>query len=252
MLIAGNWKMNTDAISSVELARGVVQHIRGDSSQVNVAVCPPTPSLFLVGHCLEGSGIRLGAQNMYWADSGAFTGEASANMLLSVGCHYVILGHSERRQYFGETDQGVSRKAKQAINSGLVPIICVGERLVHRKSGKEQDIVAHQVNRAIEGVSLKSSNSLVIAYEPVWAIGTGETATPQQAQEMHAFIRGLVQKKFGSSLASGIHILYGGSMNPSNANDLLSQDDVNGGLIGGASLKPELFGQIVQSAQEVS
>ena len=168
-----------------------------------------------------------------------------------MGCHYVILGHSERRQHFGETDSGVSSKVKKAVQTGLVPIICVGERLNQRKAGKEQQVVATQVKHALEGLKVQSSNSIVIAYEPVWAIGTGETATPEQAQDMHRFIRTLVRQQFGEKIAADLHILYGGSMKPSNAKELLSQEDVDGGLIGGASLKSEVFGQIIHTAQEV-
>jgi len=251
MLVAGNWKMNSDAVSSIGLAQDIVLQTIVTPS-VTVALCPPDPLLYFVSRRLSSSRVRLGAQNMYWAESGAFTGETSAKILLSVGCHYVILGHSERRQHFGETDQGVSRKVKMAVKSGLVPIICVGERLEQRKSGKEKEVVAQQVKHALEGLSINSYNAFVIAYEPVWAIGTGETATPEQAQDMHAFIRGLVQDQYGNPLAAGIHILYGGSMNPSNAKDLLSQEDVNGGLIGGASLNADQFGQILKVAHEVS
>lgn len=250
MLIAGNWKMNTDADSAVELAQGVVQE-SNHAGAVKIAVCPPSPLLSGVGAALNGSRVRLGAQNMYWTDQGAYTGEVSARMLLSVGCHYVILGHSERRQHFGETDSGVSSKVKKAVQTGLVPIICVGERLNQRKAGKEQQVVATQVKHALEGLKVQSSNSIVIAYEPVWAIGTGETATPEQAQDMHRFIRTLVRQQFGEKIAADLHILYGGSMKPSNAKELLSQEDVDGGLIGGASLKSEVFGQIIHTAQEV-
>ena len=250
MLIAGNWKMNTNAGSAEELARGVVQESKGAGS-VNIAVCPPSLFLSGVGAALAGSHVRLGAQNMYWVDEGAYTGEISAQMLLSVGCHYVILGHSERRQYFGETDSDVSSKVKQAVTSGLVPIICVGEHLNERKSGKEEQVVATQVQHALEGVMIKSPTEIVIAYEPIWAIGTGETATPQQAQQMHRFIRSLVSQQFGDTIAQDLHILYGGSMNPANAKELLSQEDVDGGLIGGASLKPDVFGQIIHAAQQL-
>jgi len=250
MLIAGNWKMNTVASSSVELARGIVQETI-ESPIVTVAICPPSPLLSGVANTLKGSRVRLGAQNMYWAESGAFTGEISSQMLLSLGCHYVILGHSERRQHFGETDGGVNSKAKQAIKTGLIPIICVGERLDQRKSGKEQEVVAEQVRFALDGLKVKTPNSFVIAYEPVWAIGTGETATPKQAQQMHAFIRTLVRQQFGDIIAAEVNILYGGSMNPSNAKELLSQPDVNGGLIGGASLEADAFGKIIRAAQEL-
>ncbi len=242
--------MNTNAGSAEELARGVVQESKGAGS-VNIAVCPPGLFLSGVGAALAGSHVRLGAQNMYWVDEGAYTGEISAQMLLSVGCHYVILGHSERRQYFGETDSDVSSKVKQAVTSGLVPIICVGEHLNERKSGKEEQVVATQVQHALEGVMIKSPTAIVIAYEPIWAIGTGETATPQQAQQMHRFIRSLVSQQFGDTIAQDLHILYGGSMNPANAKELLSQEDVDGGLIGGASLKPDVFGQIIHAAQQL-
>ena len=249
MLIAGNWKMNTDAGSAVELAQGVVQE-SNHAGAVKIAVCPPSPFLSGVGAALNGSRVRLGAQNMYWADRGAYTGEVSARMLLSVGCHYVILGHSERRQHFGETDSGVSSKVKRAVKAGLIPIICVGEQLNQRMAGKEQQVVATQVKHALEGLVIQSPNSIVIAYEPVWAIGTGETATPEQAQDMHRFIRTLVRQQFGEKIAADLYILYGGSMKPSNAKELLSQEDVDGGLIGGASLKPEIFGQIIHAAQQ--
>ena len=242
--------MNTNANSAVDLARGVVQE-SSNAVEVKVAICPPSPFLSSVGVALEGSRVRLGAQNMYWADNGAYTGEISAKMLRSVGCHYVILGHSERRQHFGETDSGVSSKVKKAVQVGLIPIICVGERLSQRKARKEQQVVATQVKHAIEGLTIQSPSSLVIAYEPIWAIGTGETATPQQVQEMHRFIRSLATKQFGQRITSDLHILYGGSMKPSNAKELLSQEDVDGGLIGGASLKSDVFGQIIHVAQEL-
>ncbi len=247
MLIAGNWKMNMDANSAIELARGVAQESQ-DSGFVKVAVCPPSPLLSVVGAALEGSRVRLGGQNMHWAESGAYTGENSAQMLRSVGCHYVILGHSERRQHFGETDAGVSSKVKQALQAALIPIICVGELLDQRKAGKEREVVATQVKFALEGLRIQSPSSFVIAYEPVWAIGTGETASPAQAQEMHAFIRSLIRQQFGDEIAEGAYILYGGSMKPGNAKELLTQNDVDGGLIGGASLQSDIFGQIIQSA----
>ena len=163
----------------------------------------------------------------------------------------MILGHSERRQHFGETDSGVSSKVKQAVKAGLIPIICVGEQLNQRMAGKEQQVVATQVKHALVELKIQSPNSIVIAYEPVWAIGTGETATPKQAQDMHRFIRTLVSQQFGKAIAADLHVLYGGSMNPSNAKELLSQEDVDGGLIGGASLKPDVFGQIIHAAQQL-
>ncbi len=248
MLIAGNWKMNTDLAAATQLAQDVVAAV-GDPGAVQVAVCPPFISLDAVFGALRGSAVKLGAQNMHAADAGAYTGEVAAPMLRSVGCDYVILGHSERRQYFGETDAGVNAKVKQALANGLIPIICVGEVLDERRAGRENEVVQTQVAGALDGVSVDDPARLVIAYEPVWAIGTGETATPAQAQDMHAFIRGLLSKRFGESFARDIHILYGGSMKPANAADLLSQTDVDGGLIGGASLKADSFAAIVQAEQ---
>lgn len=250
MLIAGNWKMNTDASSCVELARGVVRESE-NAGVVRVTVCPPNVFLSNVGTVLDGTRVSLGAQNMHALGSGAYTGEVSGEMLRSLGCRYVILGHSERRQHFGETDAEVSRKVKKAIKLKLVPIVCVGEDLDQRRAGGERVVVAAQVKYALEGLTLSSSNALVIAYEPVWAIGTGETASPAQAQDMHALIRRLVRQQFGEKIASDLHILYGGSMKPANAKDLLSEKDVDGGLIGGASLQANVFGQIIRAAQEV-
>jgi triosephosphate isomerase (TIM) len=252
MLIAGNWKMNTDLGSATKLAEDVVREARSDSDGVDVAVCPPFISLDAVGVTLRGTKIRLGAQNMHQEADGAFTGEVSAAMLKSAGCTYVILGHSERRQYFDETDESVAAKVKAAMQSGLVPILCVGETLDERKAGKETEVVMQQMSVALDALQLTSAGDLVIAYEPVWAIGTGETATPEQAQEMHAFIRSLLSDRFGGTLAADVHILYGGSMKPSNAEELLSQQDVDGGLIGGASLKAADFAAIVSAARQVT
>ena len=248
MLIAGNWKMNTDLAAASQLAQDVVVAV-GDPGAVQVAVCPPFISLDAVFGALRGSAVRLGAQNMHAADAGAYTGEVAAPMLRSVGCDYVILGHSERRQYFGETDAGVHAKVKQALSNGLIPIVCVGEVLNERKAGRECDVVQTQITGALDGVSVDDPARLVIAYEPVWAIGTGETATPDQAQDMHAFIRGLLGSPFGEPFARAVPILYGGSMKPANAAELLSQTDVDGGLIGGAALKADSFAAIVQAAQ---
>lgn len=251
MLIAGNWKMNTDLAGAVDLARQVVEGLP-ETGRVDVAVCPPFIALDAVGRVLDDKGVHLGAQNMFYEEEGAYTGEVSASMLRSVGCRYVILGHSERRQYFGETDEGVNKKAKQAIAHSLVPIVCVGETLEQRETGKERQVVEEQVRRGLEGIGSTSADQFVIAYEPVWAIGTGRTATSEQAQEMHAFIRELLQDQFGSDVASEVRILYGGSMKPSNAPELLAQPDVNGGLIGGASLKAADFLSIVRSAVEAA
>ncbi len=247
MLIAGNWKMNTTLDTARALAKDVVAAV-GDPGAVQVALCPPFVCLDAVFNVLRGSDLKLGAQNSHHVDDGAYTGEISAPMLRSVGCDYVILGHSERRQYFGETDEGVNSKVRQALSHGLIPIVCVGEVLEERRAGHEQAVVKAQVEKALEGVTLADASHLVIAYEPVWAIGTGETATPEQAQEMHAFIRSLLKQQYGE-LAPDIHLLYGGSMKPDNAADLLSQPDVDGGLIGGASLKADAFAAIVAAGR---
>lgn len=240
--------MNTDLAAAVQLAQGVVASV-GRPEGVHVAVCPPFISLDAVSGTLHGTPVRLGAQNMHHEESGAYTGEVSAAMLRSVGCHYVILGHSERRQYFGETDAGVNRKAKQALRHGLVPILCIGETLGQRDAGEENAVVEAQVNGALDGVALDDAARLVLAYEPVWAIGTGRTATPEQAQDMHAHIRGLLVDRYGAAAGREVHILYGGSMKPGNAADLLSRPDVDGGLIGGASLKADAFAAIVRAAE---
>lgn len=248
MLIAGNWKMNTDLSSATTLAASVVEAV-GTVDTVQIAVCPPYISLDAVFGSLRGSTVRLGAQDMHSEEKGAYTGEVSAAMLRSVGCDFVILGHSERRQYFGETDASVNAKVKQAHAHELIPIVCVGETLDQRRSGQEQAVVRGQLDGGLDGVTLSSGDQLVIAYEPVWAIGTGETATPDQAQDMHAFIRSLLNERYGAEIGATIHILYGGSMKPSNAAELLGQRDVDGGLIGGASLKADDFAAIIRAGQ---
>lgn len=253
MLIAGNWKMNTDVPTGESLAAAVAGGASeaGDALDgVGLAVCPPYVHLPAVRDALAGSPVALGAQNMHAEESGAYTGEISASMLTSVGCTYVILGHSERRQYYGETDAGVNEKVQRAHAHGLVPIVCVGETLDQRKAGDAQQVVRAQLTGALDDVSLDASDALVVAYEPVWAIGTGETATPEQAQSMHAYIREVLDGMYGDA-GAGVDILYGGSMKPHNAAELLSQDDVDGGLIGGASLKAESFLAIAHHAADV-
>ncbi len=247
MLIAGNWKMNMDLIAARQLA-GALRNSMEASEGVQVAICPPFVALDATYGILHGSVIQLGAQNMHAAESGAYTGEVSAGMLRSVGCRYVILGHSERRTLFGETDADVKEKVAQAMAHRLVPIVCVGEQLADRDAGREEAVVAEQLRGALADVRLTVPSDLVIAYEPVWAIGTGRTASPEQAQTMHAFIRNELSVMFGAETAADIHILYGGSMKPDNADELLSQPDVNGGLIGGASLVAESFVALVEAA----
>lgn len=239
--------MNNGLSESRELAAAVAREAGAFVGPVDVAVCPPYVSLAAVSEAIAGSGVRLGAQNMSDQDSGAFTGEVSAHMLKSAGCTYVILGHSERRLYFGETDQFVNRKVMKALSNQLVPIVCVGETIQERNAGDENAVVERQVRGALAEVSVAAGPELVIAYEPVWAIGTGLTATPEQAQRMHAFIRGLLVETLGGEVAREVQILYGGSMNPKNADELLAQPDIDGGLIGGASLKPDQFLDLIKS-----
>jgi len=251
MLIAGNWKMNTDLPTARQLARAVVSSL-GETKNLRIAICPPLVSIDAVFNELHGSVVQLGAQNMLAGDFGAYTGEVSAPMLRSAGCRYVILGHSERRQYFNETDKIVNRKIQSAIANKLVPIVCVGESLDVREAGNEVDVVSKQLRTALLDIPIHSDLELVVAYEPVWAIGTGKTATPDQAQDMHSTIRAILVELYGPETGKKIDILYGGSMNPGNAADLLSREDVGGGLIGGASLKVEDFAAIVQAAVDAT
>ena len=247
-VIAGNWKMYNDTAQTAALIDSLKQQLPPSRPDVQVIVCPPFTSLHAAAERLKGSAIRLGAQNMSEHDEGAFTGEVSWRMLAGAGCSYVILGHSERRQYFKETDALINRKARTALAHGLKPILCVGETLEERESNKTADVVAGQVQGVLSGLSSADMVSVVIAYEPVWAIGTGRNATPQQAQEVHALIRDLVRKGFGREVAEGLVIQYGGSVKPDNAADLLRQSDIDGALVGGASLKADAFSAIVRAA----
>ncbi len=244
-IIAGNWKMFT----IVEEAKALVQALKGlvnDVKNVEVVVCPPFISLQAVSEALAGSRIELGAQNVYWEKNGAFTGEISAPMLKSVGCSYVIIGHSERRTYFGETDASVNKRIFAALAEGLKPIVCVGETLQEREAGKAFDVIKRQISEGLANLSLQQMASVVIAYEPVWAIGTGKTATPAQAQEIHAFIRKLVNDLFDQTTAEATRIQYGGSVKPDNVAELMSQPDIDGALVGGASLKADSFEKIIK------
>jgi triosephosphate isomerase len=249
-LIAGNWKMNKTSADGVTLARDLVTTI-GKQSDVEVIVCPPFTAIEAVGKTLEGSNVKLGAQNMHFESSGAFTGEVSAPMLRAIFATHVILGHSERRTLFGETDELINRKVLAALKNQLRPIFCIGETLAEREAGSTLKVVQTQVERGLEGVNKDQLSSIVIAYEPVWAIGTGKVATTEQAQEVHAFIRGLLAKLFTEAVAQKVRILYGGSMKPANASDLLTQKDIDGGLIGGASLEARSFVELVNAAAAV-
>jgi triosephosphate isomerase len=246
-VIAGNWKMNNDLNETQNLLSKLSSGLSVDNLNCDVIVCPPFTSLFEAHSLLKDTKIKIGAQNMYFESSGAFTGEISASMLRSVGCEYVILGHSERRAIFGETDELINKKIKKANESGLKPIFCIGELLEEREAGITEKIIEKQVKSGLEGISSDDMSKIIIAYEPVWAIGTGKTASPGQAQEVHAFIRSLLSEKYGSSVSNNIIIQYGGSVNSNNAGELLFQEDIDGALVGGASLKVESFICIIQA-----
>ena len=246
-LIAGNWKMNKTSVDAVTLVREIIAII-GKQTDVDVVMCPPFVALESAGKALDGSTVKLGAQNLHPEASGAFTGEISAPMLRALYATHVIVGHSERRTWLGETDEFINRKVLAALKHQLRPILCVGETLVEREAGSTLKVVQAQTERCLGGVSKDLATSVVIAYEPVWAIGTGKVATTEQAQEVHAFIRGLLAKLFGDAVAQKVRLLYGGSMKPANAPDLLGQKDIDGGLIGGASLEARSFADLVKAA----
>jgi len=246
LFVAGNWKMNTSAAEAVALAKGVAAAV-ADVDAVDVAVCPPLVYLSAVSQALQGTNVATGAQNMFYENNGAFTGETSAAMLLDVGCRYVILGHSERRHVIGESDELINRKVVKALADGLAPILCVGELLEERRAERTMDVVSRQVRIGLEGISKAEAVKVTLAYEPVWAIGTGETATPAQAQEVHATIRALLAEIYDEELAQCVRIQYGGSVKASNAAELLGQEDIDGALVGGASLTAEAFAGIIEA-----
>ena len=245
-IVAGNWKMNLDRAAATALTEGVAAR-RGEVQAVELVLCPPSLYLGTVGTALKlsgtasPSGVWLGGQNMHDKPSGAYTGEVAPAMLTDIGCHYVILGHSERRTLFGETDATVNAKTKAALAAGLVPIVCVGETLEEREAGKTQAVVTEQVQGSLAGLAPEEIAKIVIAYEPVWAIGTGKVATPEQAQEVHALIRGLLATMASPAVAAEVTIQYGGSVKPDNAASLAVQPDIDGALVGGASLKADDF-----------
>lgn len=251
LFVAGNWKMNLDEAGCRDLARRLAQKA-GEVTLVRLAVCPPSVYLRTVADTLEGCSIDVGAQNMHCADEGAFTGEVSGAMLLDVGCRYVILGHSERRHIFHEPDELINAKTLKAIQVGLEPIVCVGEKLEQREAGKTIEVVSSQVRSALNGVTRGQMSRVTVAYEPVWAIGTGKTATPQQAEEVHVMIRGLVAELYEPETAQALPIQYGGSVKPDNATELLGMENIDGALVGGASLKEETFMPIIEAALSVS
>jgi triosephosphate isomerase len=246
-LIAGNWKMNKTSPDALTLAKEIVLEV-GKVIEVEIVVCPPFTALETVGKVVDGSNVKLGAQNMHPEASGAYTGEISAPMLRAIFATHVILGHSERRAYFGETDAFINKKVLVALKNQLKPILCVGETLAERESGSTLKVVQTQLEAGLAGVTKELAATVVIAYEPVWAIGTGKVATTEQAQEVHAFIRSLLVKLFGDPIAQKVRILYGGSMKPANAPELLAQKDIDGGLIGGAALETRSFVDLVKAA----
>lgn len=249
-LIAGNWKMNNDREAAKSLAAELVEALPEVPAGVEVLVCPPTIDLCCVAHKLEGSAIALGAQNCYWEASGAYTGETSVPMLKSAGCTYCIIGHSERRDYFHESDEDQNKKAKALVAGGIVPVFCCGEPLEVREAGTYVEHVVAQVKAGLEGLELASADQLVVAYEPIWAIGTGMTATADDAQEVCHAVREALVELFGAEMADGIRVLYGGSAKPGNIAELVAKPDVDGALVGGASLKAADFSEMVVKAAE--
>jgi triosephosphate isomerase len=244
----GNWKMYKTVPEAVALAREIRAGLEERPVEDEVVVCPPFTALPAVGEALKGSRVRMGGQNMHWEKEGAFTGEVSPVMLADLGVSHVILGHSERRHIFGETDEAVGRKARAAFDNGLLPIACVGETLAERESDRMLEVVERQLERALRQLTPDEAARAVVAYEPVWAIGTGKTATPAQAQEVHAFIRKRIAVSHGDAVAASVRILYGGSVKPDNIASLMDEGDVDGALVGGACLKADSFLQIIRSS----
>ena len=247
-VIAGNWKMHKDLSESQNLISKLINELRKEEVNCDIIICPPFTSLSEAAGLVKNTKVKLGAQNMHYEDKGAFTGEVSAAMLKNVGCEYVILGHSERRAIFSESDEMINKKIKKALGSGLRPIFCIGETLQQRESGTMNDVIKRQVTDGLQHVSTGEMEKIIIAYEPVWAIGTGVTATPQQAQEVHVYVRQLINNIFGDDTAEKLIIQYGGSVKPDNAAELLSQSDIDGALVGGACLEADSFLKIIKSA----
>jgi len=242
-IIAGNWKMHMTKNAALEYIGELKEKVTG--TEVEVVICPPYTLLSILKEAAEGTNIKLGAQNMYWEEQGAYTGEVSPIMLKDLGIDYCIIGHSERRQYFGETDETVNKKIKAALNHGIKAIVCVGETLEERNEGKTESLLKDQVTAAFKDIADKDTKDIIIAYEPIWAIGTGETATPEMANSAIAYIRDVVKELYNDSISEEIRIQYGGSVKPNNIEDLMKQEDIDGALVGGASLQAESFSQIV-------
>jgi len=246
--VAGNWKMNLDKTGSVDLAKGLLE--KSFDAAVEIAIGVPFVYLDAVGSVISGSEIALASQNAYFEKSGAFTGEISCGMLTDIGCKYVILGHSERRHVLGETDEDVNKKVFAVLEAGMIPIVCVGEMLADREAGNTMAVIKSQFDGSFAGVSADQMESVVIAYEPVWAIGTGKVATPEQAEEVHSDLRKILESSYNSKVAESVRIQYGGSVKPDNAGELLSQPNIDGALVGGASLKANDFAAIVAAAKD--
>lgn len=245
--IAANWKLNNTVPESLKFVAAFTADLKS-ATGVDIAIAPPFTALYSLGVALADTEFKLAAQNVYWEDSGAFTGEISGPMLVDVGCEYVIIGHSERRQFFGETDATVNRRIAAALRNKLTPIFCVGESLDEREANRTWDVIQTQLAGGLRGIDVAGLRDFVIAYEPVWAIGTGKTATSGQAQEVHGLIRNYLRDAHGNEVADKVRILYGGSVKPSNSRELLANPDIDGALVGGASLKPDQFAAIVRSA----
>ncbi len=243
--ISGNWKMYKTCSEAAEAAIQISTLTADVLADVDVMIAPTFTSLALVSDKLEDSPVHVGAQNLYWENKGAYTGEISVQMLVSAGCSHVIIGHSERRQYFNETDDSVNKKMKAAIAGKLTPVMCIGETESERESEKTFSVLDKQVKKGLEGLSSEELKSLIIAYEPIWAIGTGKTATSEQAQEVHCYLRSLLESNFSADFSDTIRILYGGSVKPNNVAELMAMPDIDGALVGGASLDPETFNNIV-------
>ena len=250
-IIAGNWKMNKSVTESVALAQSIVAAVKGIKN-VEVVIAPTFFAAAKVADVVKGTNVKLAVQDIHWKDQGAFTGKISIDMVKEIGAEYVIIGHSEQRQFFGETDESVNLKAKKVLSAGLKPIVCIGETLEERQGGKLESVLTTQIKGAYAGLSEADALNSVIAYEPVWAIGTGVTATDEQAQETQAFCRSVVKSIYGEKVSEALRIQYGGSMKPDNAKGLLGQKDIDGGLIGGAALKAETFLGIIAPAEELS
>jgi len=247
-IVAGNWKMNMDLNAGAELAEGIVNGLESEPADCGVILFPPFVTIPAVIEKVNGSDIEVGGQNLYYESAGAYTGEISAGMLKSAGCRYVLVGHSERRHIFGEESPLLARKLRAALEEGITPVLCVGELLDQREAGKAEAVVREQLEGVLKGLDESGISGVITAYEPVWAIGTGKTATPEDAASMHAVIREWISQSFGDSAADDMSIMYGGSVKPHNAETILSEEDIDGALVGGASLKADSFLDIIRSA----